>query len=106
MSETPPSPQFLYVLRAKRLQMLTEGPSPEEAEILAAHGQYLDSLADSGTAILYGRTQNLDETTFGLVIFRADSEQAAGAIMEDDPGVKGGLMTAQLFPFGIVRMRS
>lgn len=35
-----------------------------------------------------GRSQNNDENTFGIVIFRASSEAKASEIMENDPAVK------------------
>jgi len=40
--------------------------------------------------ILMGRTQNNDESTFGIAIFEAEDESAARKIMEADPAVAGG----------------
>ena len=50
---------------------------------------------------LAGRTQNADETAFGLVVFRAESETAARQIMLEDPAVKHGVMTASLYPYRV-----
>ncbi len=97
--------QYLYVLRAIRLQMVTESPTPEESDIISEHFQYLERLTNSGTVILYGRTQNSDETTFGIVVFEAGSEQEAREIMQNDPAVSGGIMTAELFPYRVALMR-
>ncbi len=36
---------------------------------------------------------------FGVVIFSAESQSEAERIMNDDPAVKAGLMTAELHPF-------
>lgn len=55
--------------------------------------------------ILVGRTQNSDESTFGIAIFKAENEEAARTIMENDPAVVGGVMQAQLFPYRIALMR-
>jgi uncharacterized protein YciI len=49
-----------------------------------------------------GRTLNTDENTMGLTIFRAESEDAARQIMNRDPAVKKGVMTATLHPFRVV----
>jgi len=49
-----------------------------------------------------GRTLNTDENTMGLTIFRAESEDAARQIMNGDPAVKKGVMTATLYPFKVV----
>ena len=38
----------------------------------------------------------------GLAVFRAESEDAARQIMNDDPAVKKGVMKAMLYPFRVV----
>lgn len=98
-------PQYLYKIQPARLAMVTEGPTPHEAEIVAQHFAYLSRLTDEGVMILVGRTQNNDETTFGLAIFEADDDTAAHAIMNNDPAVKNGVMRAELYPYKIALMR-
>jgi uncharacterized protein YciI len=95
------SAQFVYFLRPKRLEMLTKGPTPEEARVQAEHGNYLEGLAARGIVILAGRTTNNDETTVGIVIVNARDQAGAQAIMERDPFVNSGLMNATLFPFRV-----
>ena len=77
--------QWIYVLKPARLGMVTEGSTPEEAEIVSRHFAYLKDLTEKGVMILMGRTQNNDESTFGIAIFEAEDEVAARAIMENDP---------------------
>jgi len=91
--------QYLYMIQPTRLEMVTEGPTPEEAEIVSQHFNYLKRLTDEGVVILVGRTQNRDENTFGIAIYKAGSEEAARAIMQNDPAVKQGIMRATLFPY-------
>lgn len=93
--------QFIYFLRPKRLEMLTKGPTAEEARVQMEHGNYLEGLAAQGVVMLAGRTTNNDETTVGVVIVHAADQAAAQGIMERDPFVKSGLMSATLFPFGV-----
>lgn len=38
----------------------------------------------------------------GPTVFRAESEDAARQVMNDDPAVKKAMMTATLYPFKIV----
>jgi uncharacterized protein YciI len=90
---------FLYTLRTTRLSMLTDGPSPAEQQVLAEHSQYLSALAEQGQALMFGRTANKDERTFGIVVFRAATPQAAEEVMAADPAVRSGIMKAELFPF-------
>lgn len=100
-----PKPQFIYVLKPARLEMLTEGPTPEEVETVSRHFAYFQDLTAKGVMILMGRTQNNDESTFGIAVFEAEDESAARQIMENDPAVQGGVMSATLYPYKIALMR-
>ena len=93
------------MLRPKRLQMVTEGPTLEEEARIDEHFNYLANLAHQGTVILFGRTTNDDESTFGLVIFEAKSSESATTLMENDPAVKSGIMHAKLFPYSVAFLR-
>jgi uncharacterized protein YciI len=97
--------QWIYVLKPTRLEMLTEGSTPEEDEIVSRHFAYLSDLTGKGVMILMGRTQNNDESTFGIAIFEAEDEEAAQAIMENDPAVVGGVMRATLYPYRVALIR-
>lgn len=97
--------QFLYKIQPTRLEMVTQGPTPEEAEIVSQHFQYLSDLTDQNVVILVGRTQNNDASTFGIAIFEADSDEAARQIMNNDPAVKNGVMRAELYPYKVALMR-
>ena len=100
------TPTFLYVLKLSRTALLVEGPTDDETRILERHVAYLERLTDEGVVVLFGRTQNADESTIGLVIFEARDEDAAREVMQADPAVDEGLMTATLFPYRIAGMRS
>jgi uncharacterized protein len=95
------SQQFIYFLRPKRLEMLTKGPTAEEARVQAEHGNYLAGLAARGIVMLAGRTSNNDETTIGIVVVNASDGAAAQEIMQADPFVKSSLMNATIFPFQV-----
>ncbi|HLF25221.1 MAG TPA: YciI family protein [Anaerolineae bacterium] len=97
--------EYLYMIRPTRIEMVTHGPTPEETRIVSQHSAYLDQLAERGVLQVFGRTQNADEDVFGIVIFVADSEEAARTIMENDPAVKYGVMSARLYPYRIAYIR-
>ncbi|CAN5565436.1 hypothetical protein BH10PSE7_BH10PSE7_30500 [soil metagenome] len=97
--------QFLYRLTLVRPALLIEGPTADEARIIAEHFAYLKGLTEAGTMILAGRTQTTGPETFGLAILEAASDGEARAIMESDPAVSSGLMSAELFPYKIALMR-
>lgn len=96
--------QFLYKVHTSRPDLLTTGPTAEEAAIVQEHFDYLKGLTTKGVVILVGRALTTDENTFGLAIFRAESEGAAREIMSNDPAVKKGVMRATLFPFRVALM--
>ena len=81
--------------------MLTDGPTDREGEIVGQHFGYLQQLAKEGVVLLAGRTLNTDPSSFGIVIFQAESEEAAQAIVDGDPAVKEQVMRATLFPYRI-----
>ena len=93
--------QFIYVLKPLRLAMLTDGPTPAEAEAVQAHVDYLEAESRAGRVLVAGRTQTADEATFGIVILRAASIEVAQQQMQSDPAVAGGAMTATLYPYRI-----
>lgn len=96
MSETQ---QFLYKIQPTRPEMLSEGSTPAESEIVSQHFGYLQGLMEQGVVVLAGRTLNTDASSFGIVIFNAADEEAARKIMHDDPAVRKGVMRAELYPY-------
>ncbi len=98
-------PQYLYVLRPTRLEMLTDGGTPQEQKIVSDHFAYLQRLTEEGVAILMGRTLNNDERTIGLVIFNAVDDASAHKVMESDPAVANSVMTAELYPYRVALIR-
>jgi uncharacterized protein YciI len=89
---------YLYRLRLVDPGKLSNGFSEADLQTMTRHRDYLSRLIEDGTAILAGRT-DAGEATFGVAIYKAADEHAARAIMEADPAVAEGLMTAELFPF-------
>lgn len=96
--------RYLYLLRPVRTDMLRDGPTDHEAAIVDAHSSYLEELAAQGVVRFIGRTLTTDDTSFGIVVLDADSEAAARAVMNSDPGVAEGVMQAELYPFKVVYM--
>ena len=82
--------------------MLCTGPTADEPATVVEHFAYLHDLTGKGVMIFVGRTLTSDENTMGLAVFRAESEDAARWIMDGDPVVKKGVMTATLYPFKVI----
>src|SRR5262249_39935275 len=79
--------QWVYRIQASRIEMLKNGPTTEEMGILQDHFNHLKELTTKGVVIFAGRTLNDDDTSFGIVVFRAASEEAARNVMNSDPAV-------------------
>ena len=92
--------QFLYRIQPTRDGFLIESTSEEDA-IVGEHFNYLKALTEQGVVLMAGRTLHTDDTSHGLVLLAADSEDEARAIMETDPAVKAGVFRAELFPFAV-----
>ncbi len=88
-------PEYIYLIHPFR-DGLFEQPTPEETAAMEAHFQYLKKARDEGILVLSGPCL---DGTFGLVIFLAENEEAAGAFMFNDPSVKANVMMAELHPF-------
>lgn len=94
------SSQYLYRITPTRAGFFVES-TPEEDAVVGAHFRYLQELTEQGIVLMAGRTLLTDDTSHGLVVFTADSEERARAIMEDDPAVKARVFHAELFPFAV-----
>ncbi len=88
---------FIYVLRLVNPESLAK-MSPAEEAIIDEHFEYLKQYLTKGKLTLAGRCLNGE---FGIVIFRAESEEQAKDFMKNDPAVKKSVMTAELHPFRI-----
>jgi uncharacterized protein YciI len=91
--------QFLYRIQPIRHDMLTSGSTEFESRIVSEHFNYLKQLTSDGVEILAGRTQNTDNSSFGIVLFNAETVEAAREIMLNDPAVKNKVFRAELFSY-------
>ena len=92
---------YLYKIQPIRHEMLTEGPTEEEKRLVTEHFSFLQGLEEKGVLVLAGRTTNTDNSSFGIVVFRANSDEEAQGIVRADPAVKNMLFRAELYPYRI-----
>lgn len=96
-------PQFIYFLKLVP-RLLDEGSwTAADEEVVDRHFVRLQKLTAEGKVILAGRTTDANPT--GIVILEVDSEDEARALMESDPTVAEGIMTAELFPYRVALLR-
>jgi len=100
--------QFSYLLQLKNEALISDPDAWTEKDnnIVSIHFAYLQNLLQQGTLLMAGRSLVATPNNFGIVVFEAESEVEACQIMENDPAVKQGLMTAELHPFRVALWRS
>ncbi len=91
---------FIYMLRPQRCSLIDETTAEEEAR-LGEHFDYLERALEDGKLILAGPCLDGE---FGVVLFRAATDDEALEFMQSDPAVRHGLMTAELHPFRVSLM--
>lgn len=96
---------YLYRVQLTRPAMLTDGATAEEEAIMSQHFQWLHHQMEQGVLILAGRTLNTDESSFGIVIFKAPSLEEARALMNSAPAIRHGIFRAELFPYQIALLK-
>ncbi|ASS74193.1 hypothetical protein CIG75_03795 [Tumebacillus algifaecis] len=92
--------EYSYLLRPNRPDFITTMTEAEQA-VMGEHFVYLQQLLSAGQLILAGPCL---DAAYGVVIFRADSPEAAAAIMQNDPAVVKAVMSAEVHPFRVSLM--
>lgn len=95
--------QFMYVLKLTEKYRVLSNWGEESNNLIGVHFNYLKELHSKGVMKMVGRTDLSieDDNNHGIAVFVADNEDAARQIMNNDPAVANGLMTAKLYPFSI-----
>ena len=91
---------FIYILKLSDQKLHEDSNwTDEQNKIAGEHFLYLKNLLSDNVMILAGRT--IEEDTFGIVVFKAETRDDALQIMNNDPAVKNKLMTAELHEFSL-----
>ncbi len=94
--------QFIYFIRPHK-ENFAETMTEEEGNIMGTHFMYLQDLLEKGKLILAGPETN---GKFGICIIETESEDEAKEIMMNDPAVKSGIVTPELFPYRVSLLRA
>jgi uncharacterized protein YciI len=90
---------YIYKIQAVRPEMASKERTAEEDHVVGEHFSYLERLTTQGVVHLSGRTMTDDYAGFGIIIFSAESQQAAEKIVRNDPAVAQRVMRAERYPF-------
>ena len=103
--EGPTVRQYIYVLRVAPPLHDEARWTPADNDAVSRHFARLSAAVQAGQVIFAGRTTEPLDTTFGLVVFEAASDEAARQFMEADPAVVAGVMSATLHPYALALQR-
>jgi predicted dithiol-disulfide oxidoreductase (DUF899 family)/uncharacterized protein YciI len=90
---------YLVILRPTRIEMLTVGPTDAEVAAVDDHFHYCQGLVAEGKMLLAGRTVGALSETIGIAILAAESDAEAEQLVQNDPAIVHGVMTAELQPY-------
>ena len=97
--------QFIYVLHLVPRLHDDKAWTDQDKAAVEKHFDRFKGAIKSGQLILAGRTLESGDKTFGIAIFEAADENAARDFVNRDPAVVAGVMTAELYPFGVALER-
>lgn len=103
--EPPKVQQYVYVLRVAPALHDQAKWTQADNDAVSRHFARLANATKAGQVIFAGKTTESLDTTFGLVVFEAASDDAARQFMEADPAVVAGVMTATLHPYALALQR-
>jgi uncharacterized protein YciI len=89
--------QFLATAKPKReswLQTMTD----EEKTIMAQHFAYANQLFSEGKIVFDGACL---DGAMGIIVYQAESQEAAFELHSNDPLVKSGIVNTELHPFRV-----
>ena len=94
--------QFALLMKATGPDFFKKTQEPEGKELVEKHFKKLQALTQQGVILFSGHTLVTDESGFGIIIVRAESQVEAQKIVDDDELVKAGLIRGTVFPFEVV----
>ena len=97
--------QFIYILHLVPKFLDLKNWNDADNKAVGEHFARLQKMHKERTLILAGKTENWDETMFGIVVYEADSIEKAKEIAETDPAVVAGVMTVETFSYKVALMR-
>jgi uncharacterized protein YciI len=88
--------EFAYVVRPAFDQSFFARATDKERRVFEQHGEWLEARYAEGRVRFAGRCY---DGPFGMVVLEAGDEQQARQLMEQDPSVREGVQSAELYPF-------
>ena len=88
--------EFAYVVRPAFDRALLARATPDQREVVQKHSDWLEARYAEGRVVFAGRCY---DGPFGLVVLDARNEEEAWQLMAQDPSIRAGVQSADLYPF-------
>lgn len=98
---TPPRGEYLLRIEPVRKDFSLYNMTEAERPILGQHVAYLNGLFAAGALTFAGQAFD-PKGLFGIIVVKAADADAARAILDGDPAIKGKLFRGEVIPFHIV----
>ncbi len=93
---------FIYIIKPHK-ENFAQTMTDEEAGIMSKHFLYLKDLLAKGKLVLAGPELS---GKFGIAIFEADNLEHAKELTSNDPAVKSGIVSAEIYPYRISLLKN
>ena len=94
--------QFVLLMKATGPDFFKKVQEPDGKALVEKHFKKLQALTEQGVILFSGHTLVTDESGFGIIVVRAESQAEAQKIVDDDDLVKAGFIRGSVFPFEVV----
>ena len=97
--------EYIYVLKLIPRLHDEENWTDEDREIVRQHFVRLRNFCDEDKVVIAGKTEIAYKRDFGIVVFIEENDEMAEVFMNEDPAVKFGIMTGEVFPYRIALLK-
>jgi uncharacterized protein YciI len=94
--------EFAYIARPAFDRRFLAAAGERERAVFERHGAWLEERYSSGQVRFAGRCF---DGPFALVVLNAADEDEARRLMEEDPSIRAGVQSAELYPFRVFLAR-
>lgn len=94
--------EFVYLFKPKRENFM-QSMTQEEMAAMGKHSEYCKCLFTEGKIVQAGACL---DGAYGIVVFKAESLEAAQHIFENDPAVQAGVVDGELHPYRVSMLQS
>lgn len=91
--------EYIYILKLKPEYQDESSWTREHHDIIKDHFMRLKKYCEEGSVVTAGKTDEVYEKGFGIVVFLAENDEEAQVFMKEDPAVEQGMMTAEVFHY-------